>query len=122
MSAVTWPSEWPANATGASIELADRLPRHQRREQHRELRLACAGEHLGGRVEHELGERLAERGLGLVDHRPRSVVTPGRAHTRLLGPLAGEDDRDGQARGLSGRRANLGFGPRPCGLGYMTHR
>ena len=79
---------------GLGDVVADRLPRDERREQHRELRVAGAGERLGRRVEQEVGERLAERGLGLVDHAPRGMVAPRRAHPGLLRSLTGEHDRD----------------------------
>ena len=80
---------------GARTWRADRLPRDERRREHRELGLARPGEHLGGRVEQELGERLAGGGLGLDDDLPRVVVAPGRAEARGLRALSGEDDCDG---------------------------
>ena len=74
------------------------FPRDERRAQHRELRVARAGELLGGRVEHERTQRLAERGLGLLEQLPRGVVLPGRAHAGHLGSLTGEHHRNAHAK------------------------
>ena len=71
-----------------------RFPRDERRAQHRELRVARARELLGGRVEQERRERLAERGFGLLDDLPRRMVLPRRAHAGCLCSLTGEHDRD----------------------------
>ena len=74
MSAVTWPSEWPANATGASM--CSRTASHATSEVSRtascasRVRASC----LGGGVEQERGERLAQG-------RPR----PGRRRSRPRG-------------------------------------
>jgi len=46
------------------------VPRHERRQQHGELRITRAGQLLGGSVEQQRGERLAEGGLGPVDDAP----------------------------------------------------
>ncbi len=94
MSAVTCPSEWPANATTWSVGDVERVPHDERREQHRELRFARAGERFGRRVDDEVRERFTERGFGPLDDRPRRVVAPRQRHARLLGSLAGEDHCD----------------------------
>ena len=95
MSAVTWPSEWPRERDRRRRRGGlERVPHHERREEHRELRFAGAGERVGRRVGDEVAERLAQRGLGLLDDRPGGVVAPGRGHAGLLGSLSGEDDRD----------------------------
>ena len=85
ISAVTWPSEWPANATTSSASGCERVPHDERREQHRELRFAGAGEGVGGRVGDEVRERLAERGFGALDDRPRRVVAPRQRHAGSVG-------------------------------------
>ncbi len=72
----------------------ERVPHDERGEQHRELRLAGAGERVGGRVGDEVTERLAERGFRVLDDRPARMITPRRGHAGLLGSLSGEDDRD----------------------------
>ena len=94
INAVTCPSEWPGERDRRLGERLHRLPRDERREEHRELRVPCASEDVGGSVGDEVGEWLTERGLGAIDDRPRRVVTPEQSHSRFLRPLSGEDDRD----------------------------
>ena len=55
-----------------------------------------SGEIVGGRVGDQESDLLTERGFGFVDHMPTGVssAAQGRRHARLLGSLAGEDDRD----------------------------
>ena len=57
----------PGERDGLDDAVADGLPGDQRSEEHRELSFAGAGQQLGGRVEHEVGERLTERSFGAVD-------------------------------------------------------
>ena len=59
-----------------------------------ELRFAGARELVGTGVEHEVGERLAEGGFGVVDHAPRGMVAPRRTHAGLLRSLPWEHDRN----------------------------
>ena len=85
---------------------ADGFPDHQRREQDRELGVAGAGEVVGTGVEEQRRQRLAERGLRAVDHRPCRLALPRHAHAGCLGPLAGEHHCDAQQKqppGLAGR-------------------
>ena len=75
-------------------EWLHRFPGDERREEHGELRVACASEDVVGSVGNEVGEWLTQRGLGAIDDRPRGVITPRQSHSRFLRPLSGEDDRD----------------------------
>src|SRR5262245_49482320 len=70
------------------------FPRDERREQHRELGFARASELVGTGIEDEVREWLTESGFGLIDHAPRRVVAPRRAHRGPLRSLPWEHDRN----------------------------
>ena len=62
-----------------------------------------------------------ERRFGVLDHVPCRVLAPWRAHSRCLGPLAGEDDREAH---VISARETLRFRLRASRVGYifMTSR
>ncbi len=99
MSAVTWPSEWPANATMSSSIGRGRFPRDERGAQHRELRV-CACERAARPARRAAGVRAARRARPRPARRSSTpvVVLPRRAHAGLLRSLAGEHDGDAQDR------------------------
>ena len=92
-----------------------RLPHDERRQEHRELCFAGAGQIVGSGFGDEEPDLLAEGGLCVVDHVPRGVVTPGRRHTGLLGSLTGEDDRDAH-RAPDALTADCGLVPTGCAV------
>ena len=95
MRAVTWPSEWPANATGASTwsRTASHATREVRRTASCASRVRASASGGASSTSGASGSPSASSACSTT--LPRRVVTPGRAHAALLGALAGEDDSKG---------------------------
>ena len=70
------------------------LPRDERCEEHRELRVPGTSEDFRVGIGDEVSERLTERSFGSFDDRPGGIVAPRNAHSGFLRSLSREDDRD----------------------------
>ena len=73
---------------------SDRLPRHERREQHGELAGRSGPKFFGACVEQERTERAVEQCFGPSDQCPRGLFDPGLTGTGLLAALAGKHHSD----------------------------
>jgi hypothetical protein len=76
---------------GLADRVADRLPRHERCEQHGELARAGGRELVGAGVEEEAGQRAAGGGFGFADDPPRAMIRPRPACAGRCSSLSRED-------------------------------